>query len=142
MTTLASDVHERLKTNTTDKRLKLQERLLTINKRNIIRLKHLQRQQFSFTKTSIKVSLKILDYCLCFKSASRFLLFSKMNSRQENRSKLSFTARIITKYSLERFLSICGEKMSKGFLKFYKLKIKPDTRSDHCLKSYKRAQTE
>ena len=44
-----------------------------------------------------------------------------MNSRQENRSKLSFTARIITKYSLERFLSICGEKISKGFLKFYKL---------------------
>ena len=49
------------------------------------------------------------------------MLFSKMNSRQENRSKLSFTARIITKYSLERFLSICGEKMSKGFLKFCKL---------------------
>ena len=35
--------------------------------------------------------------------------------------KLSFTARIITKYSLERFPSICGEKMSKGFLKFCKL---------------------
>ena len=47
--------------------------------------------------------------------------FSKMNSRQENRSKLSFIARIITKYSLERFLSICGEKMSKGFLKFCNL---------------------
>ena len=42
------------------------------------------------------------------------LLFSKMNSRQENSSKLSFTARIMTKYSLERFLSICSEKMSKG----------------------------
>ena len=41
---------------------------------------------------------------------------------QENRSKLSFTARIITKFSLERFLSICGGKMSKGFLrKFCKL---------------------
>ena len=59
-----------------------------------------------------------------------------MNSRQENRSKLSSTARIMTKYSLERFLSICGEKMSEGFLKFYKLIIKPDTRSDHCLKSW------
>ena len=44
-----------------------------------------------------------------------------MNSRQENRSKLPFTTRIITKYSLERFPSICGEKMSKDFLKFYKL---------------------
>ena len=62
-----------------------------------------------------------------------------MNSGEENRSKLSFTARIVTKYSLERFISTCGEKMSKGFLKFYKLIIKPDTRSDHCLKSYKRA---
>ena len=85
-----------------------------------------------------------IDWCiklkgLCFNVASRCLLFSKTNLRQENRSKLSFTARIITKYSLERFLSICGEKMSKGFLKFYKLIIKPDTRSDHCLKSYKRA---
>ena len=48
-----------------------------------------------------------------------------MNSRQENRLKLpfdvSFTARIETKNSLERFLSICSEKMSKGFLKFRKL---------------------
>ena len=55
-------------------------------------------------------------------SSSRgFFFFSKMNSRQENRWKLPFTARIITKYSLERFLSICGEKMSKGFLKSCKL---------------------
>ena len=44
-----------------------------------------------------------------------------MNSRQENRSKLSFKAKIITKYSVKRFLSICGEKMSKDFLKFCKL---------------------
>ena len=44
-----------------------------------------------------------------------------MNLRQENWSKLSFTSRIITKYSLERFLSIGSEKMSKGFLKFFKL---------------------
>ena len=44
-----------------------------------------------------------------------------MNSRQENRSKLSFTARIITKYSLERFLSIWAEKLSKRFFKFCKL---------------------
>ena len=65
--------------------------------------------------------------------------FFKDELEARNRSKLSFTARIITKYSLERFLSICGEKMSEGFLKFYKLIIKPDTRSDHCLKSYKRA---
>ena len=102
-------------------------------------MKHTQRQQFSFTKTSIEVSLKILVYVLS--QLPGVLLFSKMNSRQENRSKLSFTARVITKYSLERFLSICGEKMSKGFLKFYKLIIKPDTRSDHSLKSYKGGKT-
>ena len=57
---------------------------------------------------------------LCFTPASRCLLFSKINSRQENRSRLSFTGRIIPKHSLERFLCICGVKMSKGFLKFCK----------------------
>ena len=122
----------------TAQRLKLQPSPLTFNKRKIIPVKNIQRQQFSFTKTSIKVS-PAENPCLCVKPASQCLLFSKMTSRQENRSKISFTARIITKYYLERFLSICGEKMSKGFLKFYKLIIKPDTRSDRCLKSYKRA---
>ena len=77
-------------------------------------------------RLSIKVSLKFLSLqasslSLRFQPASPCLLFSKMNSRQENRSKLSFTARIITKYSLERFISICREKLSKGFLKFCKL---------------------
>ena len=70
--------------------------------------------QFSFPESS-SFKLKFM-----FKPASRCLLFSKTTSRQENRSKLSFTARIITKYFLERFLSICGEKLSKGFLKFCK----------------------
>ena len=65
--------------------------------------------------------------------------FFKDELEAENCSKLPFTARIIAKYSLKRFLSVCGEKMSKGFFKFYKLIIKPDIRSDHCLKSYKRA---
>ena len=110
----------------TAQRLKLQKRLLTIKKKKYNSVKHIQKQQFSFTKTSIKVSLKIQSLqasslSLCFKPASRCLLFSKMNSRQENRWKLSFPARIITKYSLERFLCICGEKLSKGFLKFCKL---------------------
>ena len=63
--------------------------------------------------------------------------FFKDDARQENHSKLSFTAKIITKYSLERFLSICGEKLSKGFLKFWKL----ISNLNHCLKSYKRAET-
>ena len=119
----------------TAQRLKLQKRLLTINKRIIIRWNIYRDNNFHSRRQVKSVSE---NPCLCFKPAFRRLLFSKMNSRQENRSKLSFTARILTKYSLERFLSICGEKMSKGFLRFYKLIIKPDTRSDHCLKSYKR----
>ena len=94
---------------------------------NRVTLQHIQRQQFiQEDKLSIKVSLKFLSLqasslSLRFQPASPCLLFSKMNSRQENRSKLSFTARIITKYSLERFISICREKLSKGFLKFCKL---------------------
>ena len=60
-------------------------------------VKHLQRQQFSFMKTSIKVSLKILSLGVKLKPASRrgCLLFSKVNStKQENRSKFSFYSQI------------------------------------------------
>ena len=89
----------------------------------------LQQWMTSETYTLVTHTDDIRNIHTGFKPASRRLLFSKMNQRQENRSKLSFTARIITKYSLERFFSICGEKMSKGFLKFYRLIIKPDTRS-------------
>ena len=64
---------------------------------------------------------------LCYKPAFLFLLFFEMNSRQENRSKRSFYKQIITKYSSERLLSICGQKMSVGLLKFCEL-VKPDTR--------------
>ena len=115
----------------TAQRLKLQKRLLTINTRIIIRWNIYRDNNFHSQRQVKSVSENPWLY---FKPpVSRCLLFSKMNSRQENRSKLSFTARIITKYSLERFLSICSEKMSKGFLKFYKLIIKPDTRSDRSL---------
>ena len=45
-----------------------------------------------------------------------------MNSRQENGSKLSFTARILTKYSWERFFLFAVRNCLKpGFLKFCKL---------------------
>ena len=69
------------------------------------------------------MSLKILSIqAYVFSRLPGVCFFQRrISSRQENRSKLSFTARIITKYSLERFLSICDEKMSKGFLKFCKL---------------------
>ena len=126
----------------TAQRLKLEKRVLTINKRKIIWWNIYRDNNFHSRRQVLKFLWKSLFICFTgFKPASRCLLFSKMNSKQENRSKLSFTARIITKYPLERFLSICGEKMTKGFLRFFKLIIKPDTRSDHCrrLKSYKRA---
>ena len=53
--------------------------------------------------------------------------------------KAFFTVKIITKYSSERILSICGQKICKKLFKV--LYILPDNRSDHCLKSYKRVQT-
>ena len=105
----------------TAQRLKLQKRPLIINKRIIIRWNIYRVNNFHSPRQVKSVSE---NPCLCFKPASRRLVFSKMNLRQENRSKLSFTARIITEYSLERFLSICSEKISKGFLKFYKLIIR------------------
>ena len=87
-------------------RLKLQERLLTINKRNIIRWNIYRDNNFHSRRQGLKClcllkcpessSLK-LYIRLRFKLASRRLLFSKMNSRQENCSRLSFTGRIITK---------------------------------------------
>ena len=54
-------------------------------------------------KTNIKVSPKILVYVFYFVNRLPVFAFSKMNSTQENGSKLSFTARIITKYFLESF---------------------------------------
>ena len=71
-------------------------------------MKHIQRQKFSFTKTSIKVSLKILSLQACL-----LLLKDELEARK--------SLKALTKYSLERFLSICSEKMSKGFLKFCKV---------------------
>ena len=88
-------------------------------------MKYIQRQRFSFTQTNITVSLKILSLqaqtlSLCFKPASRLLHFSKINSRQENRSKLSFTGRIKT-FRWNVFFLFAVRKMSKSLLKFCKL---------------------
>ena len=50
-------------------------------------------------------------------------MFAFFKDELEARKSLKafFPARIITKDSLEHFLSICGEKLSKGFLKFCKI---------------------
>ena len=66
--------------------------LMNINR---VTLQHIQRQQYSFRKTSIKVSLKFLSLqasslSLRFQPASPCLLFSKMNSRQEKSLKAFF----------------------------------------------------
>ena len=83
---------DRLKTNGTA--IKTTRETTNNQQKKYYSVKHIQRQQFSITKTSIKVSLKILSLqgslSLCFKPASRCLLFSKMNSRHENRSKVFF----------------------------------------------------
>ena len=57
--TPASDVHERLKTNGTASKIARETTNNQYKKYNTV--KHLQRQQFSFTRTSIKVFLKILS---------------------------------------------------------------------------------
>ena len=54
----ASDVHERLKTNGTA--IKISKETISNQKEENNSVKHIQRQQFSFTKTSIKVFMKIL----------------------------------------------------------------------------------
>ena len=55
----ASDVHERLKTNGTA--IKIARETTNNQQKRYNSVKHLHIQQFSFTKTSIKVSLKILN---------------------------------------------------------------------------------
>ena len=57
--TPASDVHERLKTNSTA--IKIARETTNNYKKKYDSVKHLQRQQFSFTKISIKAFRKILS---------------------------------------------------------------------------------
>ena len=112
-------------------RLKMQERLLLM-KKIYNSVKHLQRQQFSFMKTSIKVSPKLLSHVsLSHKQPCSFMFilsrlpgvcyFSRWTRGKKIAQSFLFTVKFITRYSSERFLSICGEKMPEGFLKFCKL---------------------
>ena len=92
-------------------------------------VKHIQRQQFSFTKTSINKSVsknpESSSLKLKFTDVLRRLpvvcFFQRWTLDKKIARSSIFAARIITNYSLERFLSICCEKMSKGFVKFCKL---------------------
>ena len=58
---------------------------------------------------------------LCFKPASRCLLLFKDELEARKSLKAFFYSQNYDIYSLERFLSFCGKKMSKGFLNFSKL---------------------
>ena len=57
--TPASDVHDENKRDV--QAIKIARETTNNQKKRYNSVKHLQRQQFSFTKTSIKVSLKILS---------------------------------------------------------------------------------
>ena len=59
MCSLKKRVHERLKTNGTA--IKIARETTNNQYKKYHSVKHLKRQQFSFTKTSIKVFLKILS---------------------------------------------------------------------------------
>ena len=59
LTTPASNVCEQLKTNSTA--IKIPKKTTKHQQKKYNSLKHLQRQQFSFAKTSLEVSLKILS---------------------------------------------------------------------------------
>ena len=89
---------------------------------------HFANYRFSFRKLQIFIFVSFhfvsqTTVSLCFKPpVSRCLLFSKMNSRQENRSNLSFYSQNYNWYSSEIFFFLFIEK-TKGFLKFCKLKL-------------------
>ena len=57
LSTPARDIHERLKTNGTA--IKIERETTNNQEKKYNSVKYLQGQQFSFTNTSIKVSLKI-----------------------------------------------------------------------------------
>ena len=99
-----NDVYKRLRTNGTAIKIARELRLPTTNKRNIIRwniCRFLGRQQFSFTKTSIKVPKN--------PESSRLLgvwFFERWIRGKKIAQSFLSTAKFMTKYSLERFLSI------------------------------------
>ena len=82
----------------TAQRLKLQERLLTINKRNIIRWSIYRGNNFHSRDKYYSVSPGVCS--------------SQRWTRGKNIAQTFLsTAKFITKYCSERFLSICGEKI-------------------------------
>ena len=112
----ASDVHERPKTNGTAINIAKETSDNQWKKYNSV--KHLKRQQDKY----YSVSKNPESLSLCFKSASRCLLFSKMNSRHENRSKFSFYRQIYNLIFFGTFsFYLRWENISKDFLKFCKL---------------------
>ena len=112
----------------TAQRLKLQKRQLAINKRKIIRWNIYRDNNFHLRRQVLKCLWKSL-----FMFLAGLPVFALFKDELEARKLLK--AFFYSQNSLKRFLSVWGEKMSKGFLKFYKLIIKPDTRSSQILQT-------
>ena len=101
---------------------------------------HLQTEQFSFTKTSTwtwVLKLKALRVYVLIQPPGVCFFQTWTRGKKIAQSLLS-TAKFLTEYSSDNLLC---ENISKGFLTFCKVILNMHTRSDHCLKSYKRAQT-
>ena len=118
-------------------RLKLRQRLLTINKINIIRWNVYRDNNFHSRRQELRVKSlwkscresgkhKLINFIknladLCFKPLPVVCYFSRWTRGKKIAQSFLFTAKIITKYSSERFFVFnSGQKTSKGFLKFYK----------------------
>ena len=115
---------------------KLRKRLLTIKTGNIIRWNIYRdnncysRRQVLRVKCFWKSWRSYKKPCR-YKPAFRCLLLFQ----DELEARISLKAFLFyNQYSSERFLSICGQKMSKGFWSSV-YQSWNDTRSDHCLKS-------
>ena len=114
---------------------KLRKRLLTIKTRNIIRW-NIYRDNNCYSRRQVLrvkcfwTSWRSYKKPCRYKTAFRCLLVFL----DELEARISLKAFLFyNQYSSERFLSICGQKMSKGFWSFV-YQSWHDTRSDHCLK--------
>ena len=105
-----------------EQRLKLQKRLLTINKRNIIRWKiyrSLQRQQFSFTKTTIKVPKNPESKVYVFSRLPGVCFFERWTRGNIFAQSFLSPAKFKTIYFSERLLSILKKYVLYIYISIY-----------------------
>ena len=95
----------------TAQRFKLQERLLTINKRNIIRWNIYRDNNFHSRRQVLKVLIKLQGQVYVLSRPPGVCFFQRWTRGKKIAQSFLSTDIFITKYSLERFLSVCGEKI-------------------------------